>query len=416
MIPAAGNSVLSGIGVVIDDHVRTEDSARDDIVDILGQIQEAGIPCLLYEKLPSSETCKHLANVAFILLDWQLWQKPAEELGLAGVAVGPEVEREGIDANITFLRGLKGTCFAPVFIFSYLEPEGIKTELRNAGLLGTDDNHSFILVRKKSDLKRTAEQPLLTAVNAWIMTNPSIYVLSHWKDAVTRSQNQLFWDLYDKDPVWPSVLWETYQGEGDDPEQGLADILLRNLRARLFPLSLDPALVTSTAGHAPDLASNQAVLEEAMIVPHSRLPEGQYGCGDILKDEKGRWFINIRCDCDCLARNGRDPNKVELYLLPAKPMEDEKFLKQFWDPDYGLVQKNATCHVLFPVGGKALRVRFGDLCQVRVGDLKNHGAVRIGRLTSPYITQIRQRFALHLQREGLPRIPNAAVAPKTAGA
>ena len=412
MSPAAALSVLSGIGVVIDDHVRTEDSEKDGIVDILGQIQEAGIPCLRYEKLPSPDTCKHLANVAFILLDWELWKKPAEELALQGVTVGTEVQQEGVQNNIAFLRGLKGTCFAPVFIFSYLDPEGIKTELRTANLLGADDNHSFILVCKKSDLKRIVGQPLqplLTAVNSWIMTNPSIYVLSHWKDAVTRSQNQLFWDLYDKDPAWPSVLWETYQGEGDDPEHGLVDILLRNLRARLFPLSLTPDIVSPSSAQPPDRTTTQAVLEASMIVPPERLPESQYGCGDILKDGKGRLFINIRCDCDCLARSGGDPNKVELYLLPVKPMEDAKFLEQFWDKDCGLVQKNATCHVLFPVGGKAIRVRFGDLCQVRVGDLKEHGTERIGRLTPPYITQIRQRFALHLQREGVPRIPNVAV-------
>lgn len=409
MSEVATNSVLSGIGVVIDDHVRTEDPAKDGIVDILGQIQEAGIPCVLYEKLPPHETCKHLANVAFILLDWELWRKPTEELELNGVTLGSEVQREGIEANIAFLRGLKGSCFAPVFIFSYLDPEGIKIELHKADLLGADDNHAFIMVRKKADLKRTAGRSLLEAVNAWIAANPSIHVLSRWKDAVTRSQNQLFWDLYDKDPAWPSVLWETYQGEGDDPEHGLTDILLRNLRARLSPLSLKPEIVAPRAAPPPDRVTTQAVLEASMIVPSTRLSESHYGCGDILKDKKGGLFINIRCDCDCLARAGADPNKVELYLLPAKPMKDEKFLGQFWDAGYGLVQKNATCHVLFPVGGRALHVRFGDFCQVSVGNIKERGTARIGRLTPPYITQIRQRFALHLQREGLPRIPNAAV-------
>jgi hypothetical protein len=412
MSPATANSVLSGIGVVIDDHVRTQDPEKDGIVDILKQIHEADIPCVLYEKLPSPETCKHLTNVAFILLDWELWKKPVEELALGGVTVGPEIQQEGIIANITFLQGLKGSCFAPVFIFSYLDPDGIKTELRNAGLLGAEDNHAFIMVRKKADLK----QSLLAAVNAWINGNPSIYVLSHWKDAVARSQNHLFWDLYNKDPAWPSVLWETYRNDGDDPEHGLADILLRNLRARLFPLSLNPEIVAPPAATAPDRATTQSVLEASMIVPSERLPKNQYGCGDILKDGKGRLFINIRCDCDCLARTGDDPNKVELFLLPVQPMKDTKFLKEFWNPKFGLVQSNATCHVLFPVGGEALRVRFGDLCQVRVGDLKTHGTSRIGRLTPPYITQIRQRFALHLQREGLPRIPNAAVPPHDAGA
>ncbi|MFA4987603.1 MAG: hypothetical protein WC712_13555 [Candidatus Brocadiia bacterium] len=409
MSEAAANSVLTGIGVVIDDYVLAKEPEKDDIVDILAQIEKAGIPCKVYDRLPTPDTYKHFANVAFILLDWQLWKKPAEELGLQDVAVGGEFEKQGVQANIEFLKGLRDSCFAPVFIFSYLDPDGIKKELRDANLLDADEKHAFILVRKKSDLKSTGAKPLLKAVIDWIEGNPSIYVLSHWKDAVTRSQNQLFWDLYDKHPAWPSVLWKAYDGEGDDPEHGLADILLRNMRARLFPLALEPDLVAPTAGPQPDLATTQAVLEASMIVPHARLPENQYGCGDILQDGKGKLFVNILCDCDCLARDGKDPNKIILYLLRARPMEDAIFLKEYWHPTSGLVQINATYHVLFPVSGKALRVRFGEFCQVSVGEFKARGLVRLGRLTPPYITQLRQRFALHLQREGLPRIPNEAV-------
>ena len=418
MSEAVPVSALNGIGVVIDDHVRTEDHAKDDIVDILAQIQGAGIPCVLYEKLPSLDTCKHFANAAFILLDWELWKKPAEELALEGVAVGPELQQQGVQANIEFLKGLKGVCFAPVFIFSYLDADGIKTELRGANLLGADDNHAFILVRKKSDLKRTADQPgqrLLAAVNDWIAGNPSIYVLSHWKDAVNRSQNNLFWDLYAKDPVWPSVLWDTYRGEGDDPEHGLADILLRNMRARLFPLALQSELVAPAATPPADRATTKAVLEASMIVPTEQLPKNQYGCGDIFKGSKQHYWINIRCDCDCIPRAGDDPAAVRLYLLEARPIAEKEFGKSFDKEKFGLIQQNATCHILFPVEGKPLRVRFAELCQVKVGDLAGHGATRLGRLTPPYITQIRQRFALHLQREGLPRIPNAAVPEAQSG-
>lgn len=411
MSEAAANSILNGIGVVIDDRVLTQTPEEDGIVDILAQIGKAGIPYLVYKKIPPPDTCKHFANVAFILLDWQLWQKPVEELVLGGVTAGSNFEEEGEQANIAFLQGLKGSCFAPVFIFSNLAPGGIEEKLREAKLLDANDNHAFILVRQKSDLKSTGAEPepLLAAVNAWIEGNPSIYVLSHWKDAVTRSQNQLFWDLYDKHPAWPSVLWKTYHGEGDDPEHGIADILLRNMRARLFPLALKSELVAPAAAQLPDCATTQAVLEASMIVPHARLPENQYGCGDILQDGKGRLFVNIRCDCDCLARGKDDPNKVVLYLLRAQPMVHAKFWDEFWSPTFGLVQKNATYHVLFPVGGKALCVRFGEFCQVPVGEFKARGLVRLGRLTAPYITQLRQRFALHLQREGLPRIPNEAV-------
>ena len=178
MSAAAADSVLTGMGVVIDDHVRTETPETDEIVDLLAQIDEARIPCVRYESLPPPEACRHLNNVAFILLDWELWRKPAEELQLSGVTVGADLARQGVQANIDFLKGLKGSCFAPVFIFSYLDPDGIKQELRNADLLGADDNHAFILVRKKSDLKRTPDNtghPLLDAVNAWVADNPAIY-------------------------------------------------------------------------------------------------------------------------------------------------------------------------------------------------------------------------------------------------
>ena len=37
--------------------------------------------------------------------------------------------------------------------------------------------------------------------------------------------------------------------------------------------------------------------------------------------------------------------------------------------------------------------------------------LRIGRLLHPYLTRIQQRYALYLQRQGLPRIPEKAVTP-----
>jgi len=419
MSPAAADSVLTGIGVVIDDCVNASPAGGDLISNLMEQIQEAGIPCVVYDKLPPIDFLKHCSNVAFILLDWELWGQPDAATIEAGTVVGPEIKQQGDDANIEFLNALKSACFAPVFIFSHLSPDVIKGKLNSANLLGADEKRDFILVREKSDLSRPPGQtgcPLMEAVKSWIESNPVIYVLSRWKNAVSSSQNFLFWDFYETDNSWPGVLWRTYGEDGDDPELALADVLFRNMRARMLPLLLDSDLVMPATMPLPNRTNLCAVLETSMIIPHKRLPVTPCGCGDLFQGTRQRYWINIRCDCDCIPRNGQDPDAVILYLLKAKIMNDNKFLYSFDKNKLGLIQNHSGYHVLFPVAGKALQVQFGEFCQVSVGDLNARIGPRIGRLTQPYITQIRQRFALHLQRDALPRIPNEAVPPEDAGA
>ncbi len=404
MSPAATNAVLSGIGIVIDNKVN-DPASGDLIADLMDQIHDAGIPCLVYDRLPAATARSHFDTASFILLDWELWEKSG----------GDELERQGIAENIAFLKSLRDVCFVPVFIFSHFGPDGIREHLREAGLLGEQEESAFILLRHKTELKRPTDksgQPLLDAVTAWIAGNPAIYVLSRWRAAVGQSQTRLFWDLYDKDHNWPGVLWRSYLGEGDDPDHGLADILLRNMRARLLPLCLDPQSVTPTTVAKPDRATTHGILEAAMLVPHNSLPPNQYGSGDVFENGEKSLFVNVRCDCDCLARPGGNPDEVILYLLSAQATTDTKFLNEHWHSTFGLIQPNATCHILFPFRGKSLRIGFGDIWQICVGDLTKERLTRIARITPPYITQIRQRFALHLQREGLPRIPDEALPPQ----
>jgi len=401
----------SGIGIVIDNKVN-DPASGDAIIDLLKQIDEAGIPRITYTAIPPETNIRRFSSAGFILLDWELWEKPNDADMLAGATTGNgEIERLAIAENIAFLKSLKNICFVPVFVFSHLAPAGIKRYLTDAGLLQTGDDSNFILICQKNELTRSEAnpRPLVDTVNKWVCSTPAVYVLTKWREAVICSQNRLFWDLYGKDPTWPRVLWETYKNEGDDPEHGLADILIRNMRARLQPLALQPDFVVPPAAQQPDRATTQAVLETSMVVPNGSLPSHQYGCGDIFKGSRQRYWINIRCDCDCLARDDRSPDDVQLYLLEARIMKDADFVKAFDKEKNGLIQTNATSHILFPLEGNALRIGFGHLCQVKVGDLTKKNIARIGRLTAPYITQLRQRFALHLQREGLPRIPNAAV-------
>lgn len=414
MSPIEESRIYKGIGVVIDDRVHEVDEKKDFIVDLLQQTREAGVPCVLYDALPPQAERINFTNVAFILLDWELWEKPSVEQTIEGINVGNELERQGIRDNIDFLKQLREICFAPVFIFSHLAPDRIKDSLRDAGLLHAPESTAVIFVKAKLDLCRTSERtgfPLLEAINSWVHTNPAIYVLSQWRDASMQTQNSLFWDLYNQSPAWPSVLWNAYEKDSDDPEHGLADILLRNMRARLLPLSLDPTKVSPKELPVRDQTSIRKVLEQAMIVPAKSLPATQYASGDLFRfKSSNKYFLNIRSDCDCAHRSSEVPESTILYLLEAKTCPDSTLCKkEYFDKKYGLLPGRHNQGLLFPVDDKLLQVEFKDLHQEAVRNLLDKGYKRIGRVTPPHITYIRQRFALYLQREGLPRIPDEVV-------
>lgn len=412
MPDVVADPVLHGVGVVIDDCIHEHDAAGDLIVNLLEQLKDAGIPCVRYDSLPPEEERSHLNNVAFVLLDWELWQKPNDGDVVDGVRVGEEAERLGIQDNIDFLQHLKAACFAPVFIFSNLDPERITRELTKADLLKEEGGPAFILVKSKSDLTRDddhTENRLVAAINAWTAATPSIYLLSRWREAMGRSQHTLFWDLYAGDMAWPAVLWKAYSQDNDNPEHGLIDVLHRNVRARMHPLSLEQEHIAPEALGVPDPQSVREVLEAAMIVPNRSLPAGQYGAGDLFKGTRRRYLLNIRCDCDCIPRgNGETPAEPILYLLTAKA-ESQRTLEDYFDTKRGMIQRYLAFNLLFPVDGKPLLVDFQELRQATPSQIETEGFSRVGRVTPPHITQVRQRFALYLQREGLPRIPNEAV-------
>ncbi|GAB2871863.1 hypothetical protein GCM10027093_04370 [Paraburkholderia jirisanensis] len=56
--------------------------------------------------------------------------------------------------------------------------------------------------------------------------------------------------------------------------------------------------------------------------------------------------------------------------------------------------------------GHSVSFKFKDVYQRKWTDLKD---LRKGRLLSPFLTRIQQRYASYLQRPGLPKIPRSAM-------
>lgn len=79
--------------------------------------------------------------------------------------------------------------------------------------------------------------------------------------------------------------------------------------------------------------------------------------------------------------------------------------------DHGLDRAATNSGQDGPEGNPITRIEFErkEIWVETHAELKNK---RPGRLLHPYLTRIQQRYALYLQRQGLPRIPDGAV-PET---
>lgn len=388
-------NLMSGIAVVIDDAFGENSSAKsaDKIIRLVKDIEtEWKLPFYKTHEIPSDETiCKNLLKSAsFILLDWRLWPKGASHL-----------EEEGIRANRNFLGQAKDY-FVPVFIFTNEDPADVKAAILPDGLY--DNQHpgnNFIFIGRKQSLTRSR---LFASVQKWVDGNASVYTLKAWEQAFNEAKKNVFGSMYKKSPSWPRVFWASYKKDGADPSFSMVSLINNNLFARMetdiFEQSVLGKRQYGTGGE--DIKS---VLEGASFIPQKKLPANEIRSGDLFKLPGGKYLINIRPDCDCIPRNNsQEIDNVELYCIEGQKMSERAVWKSYKE---GHFDEKIWESISFSLhAGKSVRFNFQNFDKRTFSDIKDK---RVGRLIHPYITRIQQRYALYLQRQGLPRIPEEAI-------
>lgn len=402
-------STLRGVGVVIDDHISSTSTA-DEIVTISRELEKSGIPLVKYEKLPAESVIANLGSVAFVLLDWDLGSTRRTKLP-TGVRAGRGMEASQEIQNANFIKTLQAEYTFPIFIFSNQGLTDIKGVLERAGIDFSDG--SGIFIHAKSSLTGTASgtSKLFQAIDKWYEKNPSAYVLSRWRARVETAQNQMFKDFHKENQMWPLPLWKTYADDKDDPDRGISELLFKNFQGRFSKIGLEGPKLSKSIPSGEYRDSLRKILSLSIAIPETSLEGQAWGCGDLLK--KGSdYALLISCDCDFISHNdGEDPmvlriggNKVaEASLTDCK--------KGIYSPEYGKLNRPMHCAYLFPaIEGKCLRFDFAKARMESITTIRNLKFKRIGRVTSPYITDIRQRFAQWIQREGFSRLPPELVA------
>ena len=395
--------LMSGMAVVIDDALDPgglgeADGVVDDINDIVALFEtEWRTPFYRSGQMPPEDVWDNLlTSASFVLLDWKLWQGTAREL-----------ERHGIAKNLAFLTRAKDYS-VPVLIFTNEDPEDIAYKLEQI-YEGESLKRSFVFVQPKHELLANGSLNL-DHVRDWVMGNASVYVLKKWDQLFRAARRTLFSAMYTGSPDWPRVFWRSYEEDDVDPGLALTEMINDSLRGRMQANAFDEGLPNTTAVMPREVPMEQLRALIAATCFVDGLGDSEPRCGDLFK-HRGKYLLNIRPDCDCIVRDNGNVDDVQLYCIEGTKLSDRK-LEEKYDRNLGHLIEGIGDAIAFSlVDGRSIWFAFRKLRVMNYGELKNG---REGRLLHPYLTRIQQRYALFLQRQGLPRIPADAVVRETA--
>lgn len=402
------SELFKGIAIVIDDEVNNSDA--HDIKNILNQIIDQNIPLLAYDSIPDDKVVLHFQNLSFVLLDWRLIKQDitSEDL-LVGVSIPATLQQYEASENIEFIKKLKGVCFCPIFIFTNEDEAEVIAKLENEKLYKSG-TPSHIFVKSKAALQ--GETMLFNLIDSWLRENTSVYVLKEWEREYQKCKNRLFSEFHELSPVWPQIMWKNFDDDGGNKSLELGELISRNIHTRMTPFEFNDELLEKNGG-CVGCDELRRVLEGERFL--KELHPDYISTGDVFKEEykengeiKFRYWLNIRAQCDLVRVSTID--KVVLYCLRGRIVNEAEInTEKGISVNQGqFLEKINHSIVPFIDNGKIVEFLFRDIHSKTWKELKNN---RIGRLLPPYLTRIQQRYALYLHRQGLPRIPDAALVP-----
>ncbi len=419
-----GKELFKGVAVIIDDEINKKDT---HIYKIVEKLEGEGIPLIKYEYLPNDENIENFQNISFVLLDWQLFESP--EPGI------PFDENIHINQIIDFLKNLNGKFFLPVFIFSKENSDTIIRKLSENELY-EEGRNNYIFVKPKDELISDDGNKIFTKIESWLKQTPSIYVLKEWENALNQAKNRLFWDFYNINHKWPSVLQKTFTDDGSDVNYELGNFIFKNIMARTEPIKFDEDILKIEDN---ELKKDELrrVLEAERFIQNNSLPPEYPAIGDLFElfqyeiqngssKEKKKLFLNIRPDCDIIRdkdnikKGGKSIRHNEanynpfLYCLECEILKD----KDVTIEKGSIIERKNSSVIPFVYDNKILKINFDKLFMFEwkqqlftkeKREQREFNKTRIGRILPPYITAIQQKYSFYLQRQGLPAIPEKAI-------
>ena len=394
--------LMAGIAVVIDDAFASgPDAAGDasDGPDLIWQIvdwfeTEWMVPFVKRKSLPPAPCCPNLLRAAsFVLLDWRLWGIGGETLKLSTI--------EDIKVFLTSAR----ENLVPVFILTNESPEEVTAELNKLPDDVYDERATgtnFVFVERKSEFWSGTSVDV-GRLREWVYGNASVYALKTWHRVLDGAKSELFQAMCQRSVNWPRVFWETYRTDGAEPSVSLTNLINDSLWGRMRVDAFEEEHLADQGGDVSAEELRRLIAETSFRV-NDVLPADEVRSGDLYAGETRRYWLNLRPDCDCIPRNGAEVADIDVYCVEGKRLKPNELRKLFKN---GHFEERVSQSVAFGViDGNSILFRFDKLRVCKYSEVSNR---RVGRLLHPYITRMQQRYALYMQRQALPRIPDAAV-------
>jgi hypothetical protein len=302
---------INGIAVVIDDEL---DDEKSEIYTLIERLSDQNISYIKYTTIPDDSVIEHFSGCSFIILDWLL--KPSKTRDIPGLKQPEFIEKE----NIKFLKQLlfDKKIFVPVFIFTNQTIDDIKQMLEDEKLFDTN-RPNFIFIKEKKELLKC---DLLQEISSWIYDNPPVYVLKTWENEYRKALGSMFSDFYQHSPSWVTILTKSFENDSTDISAEMMTLIQNNLFSRMKTKILDESLLKITNGET-DKEHIRQILEDCRFLKKEYLSDDEFRCGDVFLGTKKRLLINIRPDCDWVARGCTSPDSIELYLLEGTINKDD---------------------------------------------------------------------------------------------
>lgn len=401
-------SLFTGIAVIIDDEVKSGASAINVIVK---QLEDAFCPTLCYSALPKTELIPSFAGVSFFIVDWNLTTtnfSGNEEMAL--VQIPSQLKKENAKDNVKFLQALNESKFAPIFIFTNELTEEIENILKKENLW-SEGNANNIFVMNKNDV---INKGVFAVLDDWIANVPSAYVLKKWEAEYNTAKNNFFREFYTNSHYWPIFLWKAFLEDEIPASIEIGAMIGRNVLSRMTPFDFDLSAhsakydALTNIDPADHIEQVGKVIQGERFVSRAGLHDDSIAPGDVFYHD-GKYYLNIRPDCDCVAR-GADQDLTEIYLLRGDKIKNV-VLTEIFNSKYGNLREQDNEAIVFRmIDQTTVSFKLKNLKIVPWGEWKGR---RKGRLLAPHLTRVQQRYSAYLQRPGLPRILSELI-PSTA--
>ncbi len=380
---------LSATALVIDDEIVDEKST---ISQIISDMEKYGT--LFIKRRDLLDSIDSISNIAFIVLDWDLTKQEDKMELPEGVSLGATLQQDNKNKLRTFIKEVISRYFIPIFLFTREDIGLIRAYLEEQDLIKEAINKNRIFLRNKSSLQK---ENVIISLNDWLNNSVTVYTYKIMEEAIDEAKHRFFNEMYACDLNWPCHVYQTLKQDNPaDINSDFQDFLIT-----AYTSTIDP-LVFEAEGFNKEID----LTEEEILKIYSKIKFLSYkdNCnigphpGDIYKLEDGdetEFFVNISASCDM--RNDKH------YFVKGKVSENPQekiclyIVKKF-------MNRQAVC---FDFRKTIITKTSSDNNTLTEGNGKDAKKYkRIGRLLSPYINALQEKYSYYITRTGVLREPN----------